>query len=187
MQILIAIISLLGTYSLTPLVSYKTDQASSTMRISGTSTLHDWEVEAQSFKGSMEVDVFKDSLHIEELKLTVPVLNLKSGKKAMDKNMYKALKTEEHANIQYVFTRLVKIKTVQSGKMELLTEGKLTVAGKTQILQVPLTTTIKEKGIEFKGTKELSMSQFEVEPPSFMFGTVTTGNAITIDFTINFN
>ncbi len=185
---IISIILLLGTFSfINPLKTYKTDQAGSAMSISGTSTLHDWEVAAESFNGSMEVDVFKDSLHIKELELTVPVNSLKSGKKPMDKNMYKALKSEDHTHINYVFTRLISIKPMSAGKLDLLTEGRLTVAGKTQSLRIPLTAVVKEKGIEFKGTKELKMSQFEVEAPSFMFGSVTTGDLITIDFTINFN
>tara|TARA_B100000378_G_scaffold270836_1_gene260623 strand:+ start:2132 stop:2698 length:567 start_codon:yes stop_codon:yes gene_type:complete len=188
MKAMLAFTALLVTlFTNTPIKTYKTDQASSSMRISGTSTLHDWEVEAESFKGSMEVDLFTDSIAIRELKLTVPVTSLKSGKTPMDNNMYKALKAEDHTNINYVFTRLINVKTLPGNKLELLTEGKLTVAGKTQILKIPLTATVKEHGIEFRGSKKLTMSQFNVEAPSFMFGSVTTGDAININFTINFN
>jgi hypothetical protein len=34
--------------------------------------------------------------------------------------------------------------------------------------------------MSFKGSKPIKMSEYNVEPPSFMFGSVKTGNDITI-------
>ena len=97
----------------------------------------------------------------------------------MDKNAYSALKTDENKQITFQLT---------SGKIEGKTircVGSLTIAGTTKQIDVDATYTILSDGsIQCKGSKKLAMRDYNVEPPSFMFGTVTTGNEITVSFDV---
>jgi len=168
-------------------LNYTTDSASSTMAIDGTSTLHDWEMKAKDLQGSMDVDIYEDKLGINHLKLVVPVKSLKSGKGAMDDNAYKALKVDDYPNITYELVSVKAIEKVGSGIYEVTTVGDLNVAGKTRRLIIPIKAKVLEDGIELSGITAFTMSSFDVEAPSFMMGTITTGDKITIKFSINYN
>lgn len=166
--------------------TYKTDQANSSMTILGTSTLHDWEMEAKNMYGTMDVDLYTDKIEINSLKLSVPVESLKSGKSPMDDNAYKALKYKKHSEIHYVLTSVESADKTGSNQYKLITKGKLTVAGQTRLLTIPITGIVKDNSLALKGSTSFKMSSFGVEPPSFMFGSVTTGDEVTINFNINY-
>ena len=66
------------------------------MKLSGTSTLHKWSMDAKTFDGDAQFN-FKpgnDNLltSIKNLNFSLAVLDLKSGEKGLDKNAYKHLK-----------------------------------------------------------------------------------------------
>ena len=97
----------------------------------------------------------------------------------MDKNAYAALKTDKNKQITF---------QLKSGKIDGKTIqclGTLTIAGTTKQIDVDATYTILPDGsIQCKGSKKLAMRDYNVEPPSFMFGSVTTGNEITVSFDV---
>lgn len=168
--------------------TYQTNAAASEMTILGTSTLHDWEMKAVDLRGTMNVDLYADSLDIKNLKLTVPVEALKSGKGPMDKNAYKALKYKEHQNIYYQLISIQKVNKTGASTFHAVSRGKLKVAGKERVLNIPITVKVLNNGgMELSGSTTFKMSSFDVEAPSFMMGAVTTGDEITINFSINYN
>src|SRR5689334_19581061 len=75
------------------------------MKLSGTSTLHNWVMNARTVTGEAQFD-FKDGkshqlIALRSLSFSLVVLNLKSDSKELDKNAYKALKTTQYKNISY--------------------------------------------------------------------------------------
>lgn len=168
-------------------VNYSTNNAKSSMAIEGTSTLHDWVMKAEDLQGSMDVDIYENELIFNSLKLVVPVQSLKSGKGPMDDNAYKALKEPQYPNITYQLVNVKEIKSTGGGSYDVTTVGDLTVAGKTRRLIIPIKAQVLENGLELSGATAFTMSSFDVEAPSFMMGTITTGDRITIKFSINYN
>ncbi|MCE2734405.1 MAG: YceI family protein [Flammeovirgaceae bacterium] len=157
--------------------SYKT-----TLTISGTSTLHDWTMTSEAFtcQGNFKVDNNKIT-DVKGLTLLVPVRTLKSGKGAMDKNAYAALKEDKHQQIQF---SLVSIQ--QQGDV-LLCVGNLTIAGVTKPVEVETNCVLQaDQTLQCKSKTQFKMTEYKVEPPSFMFGSVTTGDKIAIEFKISF-
>src|SRR5687768_10146860 len=73
------------------------------VKLSGTSNLHDWEM--KSAQGKSEVAFVVDQngtiTSLSKLNFSLPVKNLKSKSKAMDKNTYKALNEEANPNISF--------------------------------------------------------------------------------------
>lgn len=61
------------------------DSKSNDMKLSGTSSLHDWYMNANDFKGNAEFDFKKSDdqklVGLNSLTFSLPVTNLKSGKK----------------------------------------------------------------------------------------------------------
>jgi hypothetical protein len=43
-----------------------------------------------------------------------------------------------------------------------------------------------DNSITIKGSRKISMQQFNVDPPTFMMGAVKTGNDVTISFDITY-
>jgi len=152
------------------------------LSISGTSTLHEWTMTSQEGKCQASFQVNADGTPSKLNSLTVSVRSesLKSGHNAMDKNAYSSLNTADHKNIKFELTSAVII----GAKIQCT--GNLAVAGVTKPVSVDATYKVMPNHtLLCSGTKKIKMSDFEIDPPSFMFGTVTTGDEITISFNVN--
>ena len=105
------------------------------MKLSGTSTLHNWVMNAQNttgvaqfvFKGASETTLSS----IKSLTFSLIVTDLKSGEKALDKSAYKALKADQYKDIDYKLTSAT-IMPESEGKYLIKTIGKLTIADVTK-------------------------------------------------------
>lgn len=152
----------------------------STISISGTSTLHAWSMTAEDVKIQSRIG-FGDSgelQSIDALNLSVKVESLKSGHSAMDRNAYSSLDAETHKSIVFSLT------SANVSEKKIICKGNLTVAGVSQPIVIESSYQINETKIICKGNKDLKMSDFGIEPPSFMFGTVRTGDEINVNFSI---
>lgn len=158
----------------------------SSISVKGTSTLHDWESIAEKSKATIVINNYEDA-EIEQLKLTVDVASIKNtkGHKTMDKLTRKALKSEGFPQITYVF---IKGEVVSNTAEELTVKllGDLAIAGKTNQISVLTTIDKSHTSVTLKGTHKLKMTDYGVDPPKALFGTVKTGNEITIDFSVKF-
>lgn len=156
--------------------------------VTGTSTLHDWEMKTTSAKGQGSFVVENVRLvSVKDLTLSIPAETLKSGKDAMDKNAYKALNTSKHKTITF---QLIKVNSIekQGSDFVINAEGKLQIAGVTKTITISALCAIDKNGsISCKGEKSIKMSAFDVEPPSFMFGSVKTGDDIDVSFDVSFS
>lgn len=157
------------------------------MKLTGTSTLHDWEMVAKEATGEAQF-VFKTGTNgelqsVKSLTFTLEVKNLQSDNKGLDKNAYKALKSDKYKNIQYKLSS----STLSSEKEGYLlkTKGKLTIAGVTNDIVVDVHLVVNKNGaITYKGSYNMNMSDYKVDPPTYLLGTIKTGDAITMEFEV---
>ena len=159
---------------------YKQTNASN-ITLAGTSTLHDWTMTSSEtdIQASFKLDEAGIPIQLKSLTLSVPSQSLKSSKKAMDKNAYRALKTDKNKVISFSLSSA----TVEKNLFQCL--GNLTIAGVTKPVKVDATCEVgANKSIACKGKKQIKMSDFQMEPPSFMFGTVKTGDEIVVSFNV---
>jgi polyisoprenoid-binding protein YceI len=160
---------------------YKLNNLKSTLSVFGTSSLHDWEEKATNLKGSMTLPI-SENLQIQKLFIEVLAESLKSGKNAMDKNTYKALKTDEFKTITFQLTEIQNISMVQDKVFSVKVLGDLTIAGVTKRVPVNFKLHFIDDSIVLIGEKDIEMTDYNIEPPKALFGTITTGNKITIKF-----
>lgn len=153
----------------------------SKITVSGTSTMHDWEMTSGKVQVQASIaEAGNGAVAVEALKMTLPVNTLKSQKNGMDENAYKALKAKEHPQIVF---ELATSKAKSGNQVE--AAGKLTIAGKTQtVATTGKLETLDNGNVRITGSYTLNMTDYEVEPPSFMFGTVSTGEEVTISYEI---
>lgn len=152
------------------------------LTIAGTSTLHEWTMTSSlpQLVAAIETTADGNVGRLKSLELTVLSQSLKSAHSGMNKNAYSALKVDKYKTINFIVTS----STVQKNIIQC--SGNLSIAGITK--QVSVDATCASKGgkstLICTGSKQLKMSDYQVEAPSFMFGTVKTGDEITVSFNI---
>lgn len=170
-------IILLFTIGLVNAQEYKLGEKTK-LYISGTSSLHDWTMDAGKVQGQGKFVVDNNQLtDIENLKIIIDAESLKSGKSGMDKNAYKALNTNKHKQITFVVSD---VKNVSNGKITV--DGKLTISGFTKNVTLTADYSVIGNKINVKGTLPVVMTEYKVDPPTAMFGTITTGDKIVVHF-----
>ena len=176
------------TFALVPFAlsaqNYKLNNGAGEVMVTGTSTLHDWEEVAEQKSGTITLDNTGDLPHISTLKFTVEAESLKSGKGAMDKNTYKALETKKHKQIVFELKSVKSISPVTSAsnKYKVVATGNLTIAGSTNTIDLPFNMTLNNGTVLLEGKKALKMTDFNVDPPKALLGTITTGDDIEVHY-----
>ena len=179
-NIILIIVCLLATGHLH--AQYKVDNSKSTMTVSGTSSMHDWESNVETISGTAEL-VLEDGqvIEVNTLTLSVPVNSIKSSKSGMDSKTYEALKEKTSPNILYNLTSA----SVNSNGFS--TTGNLTIAGKSKLAKMDVTSTVNTDGsVTFAGSIGVKMSEYDMKPPTAMLGAIKTGDDITIKYSVSF-
>lgn len=164
----------------------------STMQIEGTSNVHDWtaDVEEMNFDisfNSSAVTSNSISNPVEALSLTIPVGNIESGKGGMNRKMHGALKKNDHPAIYFDLISSKVIESNSNSSFQLDVTGTLTVAGVEKEISLPVEGIVQNDGsYNFTGSYKTNMKDFDVDPPSAMFGAVRSGEMVTISFDLFF-
>ncbi len=154
-----------------------------TVGIHGTSNLHDWEEKVLTVTGDGIVNWNGDAtfdLHALNIKMEVHSIKSTEGS-MMDKNTYKALKADNYPQI--TFTLITPVKAVPAGTHSIAANVNLSIAGITKAIDMTVTSAATANGnITFEGSKTIKMTDYGIKPPVALFGTMKTGNEITIHF-----
>lgn len=153
--------------------------AGSQIKVDGTSNLHDWSMVAGTF--TVDATIADDVKDVNSLSFTLPVKNLKSKEKLMDTRAYKSLKAEQHDKITFKLTSA----TVVPQQKIIKSVGSLTIAGTTREVPVQVNYVENADGsITLTGSKKFKMSEFKIDPPSFMMGALKVGDEITVNLNL---
>ena len=157
--------------------------------IAGTSNVHDYTATTTAAKvtrvalGSAVAGAeFWEAVQLPgglaAFEIAIPAETLKSTKEGLDKNMYKALKTKEHADIIFRLTRI-------DGAADALSAvGVLRIAGVEREVTLPLKTTRKGDGLAVSGAIDVLMTDFGIAPPKAMLGMVKADPKIKVTFEV---
>lgn len=162
--------------------------ADADIKVLGTSNLHDWSMEDKdvSCTAKFTYATTKSTMPtaLETLTLSFPVHNLKSGKSGMDSKAYSALKAKDGGNIVFSSTSST-ITPGAAGQFKVKSNGNLTIAGVTKPVVMDAACRVMQDGtITCTGTEKLKMSDYQINPPTYMLGALRTGDALTINFTL---
>ncbi|PIQ61727.1 MAG: hypothetical protein COV99_08580 [Bacteroidetes bacterium CG12_big_fil_rev_8_21_14_0_65_60_17] len=150
---------------------------SSRLAIHGTSTVNSFECEAAFVTGSGVLDGgSRSSAHVE-----VRVPDLDCGKRRMNRDLKEALRSDEFPlisfNLQYA-ERVDSLNTIQI-------VGTLSLAGASRDINVLLHAERRTDGsVRGWGRKHLRMTDFDVDPPTALFGVVKAHDDIEIVFNL---
>lgn len=180
------VIMLLGFLLTAPVFAQQAYQVKShSIIVKGTSNLHDWTANAQKANGKFNVKVDNGKLEsVNAVDLKVDATSLKGSKgNIMDKKIEDALNADKNPYISFKSTGGAV--TEKSGTYKVTANGILTIAGSSQKVTIDALGKVLPNGdIEFSGTKKLRMTDYNVDPPTAMLGTLTTGDEVILQFKV---
>lgn len=151
--------------------SQNINQKSTNIVVNGTSTMHDWTMDSKTstFTGTISGNA------ITNVKFSTPVKSLASTKgKMMDNKAHKALNAEKAPNISFTAT------SMNIGKSNVT--GKLTIAGVTKTVTMPVNITKKGNDYVIDATETVKMSDYGMERPGALG--MKAGDEVTVKISV---
>lgn len=156
----------------------------SALWVTGTSTVHDWRCNAAQVDGWLNTNAGEALTGITQAEVTVQADGLECKNGTMDKKTRNALKADEHPTIRYELTAAEVLPGTEKG-FRVQTTGRLTLAGQTHTVTATVQGQVTPNGqIRLMGELPIVMSDYGINPPTAMLGTLKTGNAVTVHFEV---
>ncbi len=186
--IIFIIFILTGGIQVTSQTTYSIVPSNSKLTISGTSSLHDWTMEADKFSCNLILNLSNMEVEqITDIRFSLAVKEIRSESNLMDKKAHDALNEDQSPRITFRQTRIESLSSkngVLSGKIS----GILSVAGKTKQVIVPFTGEVFENNrISVRGNLSVKMSDFNIKPPTALLGVLKTDDMVKLDYSFEFN
>jgi hypothetical protein len=122
-------------------------------------------------------------LHIE-----VPVQTLDCGKDRMNRDLYDALKAEEHPDIRYCLesVEVLSRPEVKNGWYRLEATGRLEMAGQENTVSTTLRGLRASDGsYRIMGRFPVALSDFGIDPPTAMMGLIKVRDDMIVTFDVS--
>lgn len=162
----------------------------SKITVTGTSSIHDWTLNVNKYSGQVQLKKalaqksMKKGDAFENIEIIMDVKSLESGRgSSMDNRTYEALKAEKFPEITFKSknSEITEIKNDQSGTFVMMLMGDLSIAGVTKPIELIVEgQKLKDGRFVFTGSHTLKMTEYEIKPPSAMFGQIVAGDEVTI-------
>jgi polyisoprenoid-binding protein YceI len=155
------------------------------IKVLGSSNVHDWTMASPKIESQGEFKVEGEVLRaLSSFTLSLDAKSLKSEHELMDSRTYKAIKADQYPKITYKLITAT-ITQVQKGKYAIKTTGDLTIAGASQNITMMVTAVVNaDNTITCTGSENLKLTDYKIDPPSFMLGAMKVKNDITIQFNL---
>jgi polyisoprenoid-binding protein YceI len=151
--------------------------------VSGNCSLGAWNIRSNNATGEARIETSGNAISkIEKLLIDLPSESLTSRNPIMRRHAHNALRIDEFPDISY---SLIEVESIVDSKIT--TIGNLTIKGQTKTVKVSGEGIINESGIMIKGSHQLRMTDFNIEPPVFALGMVRSEDEIEIDFEVTFS
>lgn len=165
--------------------------------LEGSATITDYTCRAKQLSGNGEIEnTSEPQQNIKgqgavSVSVSIPVHSLECGKRAMNKDMYEALKAEQHPSIRYKLLDAVLAEgdSVSTGGendwMSIKTTGVLEIAGVQDTTEVFVQgRLVSDDRFRVKGSKQISMKTFDIKPPTALLGIIKASSELTVYFDV---
>lgn len=169
-------------------------QSDSSVRVDGDSNVRSWGADAETVSGSLTLnnvtDFSLENLTPESfgsLEMAILVESLDSGTRGLNRNMYGYLKSEDHPEITFTLNEVTEV-SVTNGQASVVASGIVNAAGVNHpVTMTALAEISSDNSIRFTGEHEMLMTNFDIDPPTAVFGTVRSVDEIAITFDVKFS
>lgn len=155
------------------------------MTVYGTSTLHDWHMDVTSLNCKASFAISNSEVKsIDGFNFSCKSNSLKSDKDKMDKLAWEALKADDNPSIIAKFKSMKEIEGIKEG-FKATVYADVTVAGVTKLTSLNVKGVYLSNGnLKITGSKILKMTDFDMDPPTAVMGTIKTGDQISLLYVI---
>jgi len=164
----------------------------SEVTIEGTSSMHAFHCKTNKIMAYVDVDpgytkdLTKIARPIASVKVNIVVRTLTCGNGQMDKNMYSTLDADKNPIIRYTMSGYdILDGSAKPSAFVAKTTGTLVISGQEKIINMKINAERLSDGkATAQGEESVLMTDFGIQPPSFMFGTLKVGNEIKVKFNL---
>ena len=148
---------------------------SSSIRIFGTSNIHDWEMYVELQTKTPDYTIPNNTIKdLKNIQFKIEGVKLKSLESAMEKKAHKALKLPDFPFISFHLKKIT-IRNHKATNFNAFAIGSLTISGQSQDVRLPINGNfLGKKKLNLMGHIDLKMSDFNIEAPTAFFGAITT-------------
>jgi polyisoprenoid-binding protein YceI len=158
--------------------------SSATVSLSGTSNIHEFTASTTDVKltkltvaaGVSGAAILANPLAVEAFEISIKAGSLSSPKEGLDKNMYKALKTDQFPEIVFTLTRL------EGTAPALKAIGTLKIAGVEKPVTLDLKVVAGATALTVSGETPILTTDYGIPPVKAMMGMLKTDPKITVKF-----
>lgn len=161
-------------------------QPESKLWLEGTSSVRGYTCRADRVSGTIDTPGGGGSVAIADLKSTVrgaevsvTTAGLECGNGTMNGHLRKALKSDASPKVTY---RITSFDVAADGKMKL--NGTLSIAGTDRPVSIDATAAEEAGKLRVRGSRQLKMTEFGVQPPTLMMGTMKVHDPVTVHFDV---
>jgi polyisoprenoid-binding protein YceI len=167
-----------------PTVKFLAD--SSSLQIKGTSNLHDWDENVQKFSVELALG-YKDRevIGIDKVIFSCKSASVVSDNSIMTGKTHDALKADKYSDIIFTLSEVVSFQN-NNGKITGTITGDLLLAGITKKVSLIYTGIQTSSALILKGSLQIVMADFKIEPPTALFGTLKTGEKVELNYLLQF-
>lgn len=171
-------------------VNYKLNGTKDNLiKVSGKSNVHDWTMTAENPVCEAVFTEFRAEENIPKsltsLSFSVNAKSLKSESTSMNNRTYKAIKADAYPQITFKL-RESTVNPLQKNKFSLNATGTLTIAGVSKVITLQVNGEVKsDNTIVCTGQEKIKLTDYGIQPPSFMLGAMKVGNDLSIAFTLH--
>lgn len=169
-------------------------QDSPNMHLYGEANIKSWDAAITEVNGSLTLQnmetITAENLTAEAFKnitLTIPVEQIEAESGGLTSNIHKYLKGDDYPNITFELNNVTNITEQADGSLLINATGVITAAGAENPVEMQVTANVNNNGIQFTGEQQLLMTDFGIDPPTAVFGTIRSRDEIRIEFDVTFN
>jgi len=153
--------------------------------VQGSSNVHDWTETATSIESQGDFKMEGDKLRsLRSFSFSATAKGLKSDHSSMDNRTYSTIKADKFPMITYKLNSAV-VTLIQKNKYAIKATGDLTIAGATQTIVLNVNAVVNaDNTISCTGSQKIQLTDYKIDPPSFMLGAMKVKNDLTIQFNL---
>lgn len=191
LSVLLASTLLIAWSGLAP-VSYTFESTPNEMNVEGGSTLHDWSCPIETLNGNLQVDTAGASGptglgSLSRVQVQVPVDAIQCEKETMNEKLRDALQINKYPQVLFTLQDAQVSPLPDSGEtwFSIDATGELILAGQRRQIELPVKGQRLQNGkLRFVGSHTILLSDYDIERPSAMLGTIKTSKEVTVNFDV---
>ena len=165
------------------------------MTIFGSANVTDWEAKVKTIRGEVVISNGGESdwsnvqaSWFEKVEIVIPVADIDSDSRRMNNNMHGYLKKDDYPEITYRLIEAQNLAVVDNPGIVLTVRGVISAAGAEKEIVHDVTITRNDSGtFVVSGSQDLAMTDFGIDPPTAMLGSVRSRDEMTIEFELHLN